>query len=131
MQYNGMLIPSFVRSERIISAFENVIDSQKVEEFKDAMICGEQFPPITGYPDVIDEDDVGKVFMDGSEVVKSDVGQSVWYVTDGHHRTIAAIEAGICRLNVMMDMSCFTDEDELLKYRKYLQDVTDGININI
>lgn len=124
LTYNEIQIPECVRVGRIISAFENEIDHQKVERYVDRMSREEGYfphciPAILGYPDVVSSEMVekGAFYLSGEPVSASHIGELVWFVTDGHHRTLAALQHGLPILNVSMDESTFTKESELLAYR--------------
>jgi hypothetical protein len=121
---NGITIPEMIRTNRIISAFANPVDSDKVDQYAEQMrstpeILPYCIPPIKGYPSILDENDVENevTFMDGTVVDETMIGEMIWYVTDGHHRTFAAIEANLPYLCTDIDESCITDYDELLKIR--------------
>ena len=122
--YNGIEIPTMIRTNCIISAFVNEMDESKICEYvdriqNDSSYLPHAIPAIHGYPDVITEDDLEKdlVFLTGEVVDANAVGQVVWYVTDGHHRSVSAIRAGLRYLNTAIDLSCFTNYDELQAYR--------------
>lgn len=124
-RYNGQIIPETIRTCRIISAFSNPIDQDKVERYADLIRHSEDIlpwciPAISGYPGIISQDDVdnGMIFLDGNEVTEFEIGQCVWYVTDGHHRSLAAIETGLPTLCTTMDESTFTIEEELIYWRQ-------------
>lgn len=82
-----------IHSSRILSAFENHIDENSLEYYrqKSDLECDD----ISGYESVIDEDDIGKLFISGEEVSNKHIGEKVLYVHDGHHRSIVACELGI------------------------------------
>ena len=109
-------------TNRIISAFENAINPHKVEEYTEIMKTLEfnhEFPPIWGFESIITEDDVNQVwFMDGKLVLKEHLGIVIWKVTDGHHRTLSAINAQLGWIEVEPDPNCFVTEEELINYRK-------------
>lgn len=120
MVYNGINVPPLIRTDRIISAFQNEIDESKIEEYTNVMrreMLSHDFPPINGYPSIIDEDDIGMLFLNGEEVDKSHIGTLVWYVTNGHHRAISAINAELPHLATELDCSCITDEKELQQFK--------------
>jgi len=118
--YNDITVPPIIRTDRIISAFENCVDYDKVEKYANTMkaeMLSHDFPPILGYPGIIDEDDVDeKMFLNGEVVENEHVGNLVWYVTDGHHRSLAAIEAHLPHLEVEIDFSTITSEADLKQY---------------
>jgi len=117
LTYNGTPIPDRVRTDRIISAFENDMDETRLEYWREQDISA--FPPITGYPSVIDEkDSTYGFFMSGANITDDIIGQPCWRVTDGHHRTIVLLERKVRYTEVKMDPSCFTDERELKAYRE-------------
>lgn len=116
MKYNGEQVPKEVLIDRIVSAFCNPIEQWKVEEYTRMMQCGDEFPNIDGYPSQIDDMDIGQQFMTGEEITEEHAGLKVWRVTDGHHRTLAAIEAGHRTIGVTLDYSCITIEEELQQF---------------
>ncbi len=120
--YNEIKVPETIRTNRIISAFENYMDADKIETYTEVMrseMLGHNFPPITGHPHIISEDDLGEYFLDGNEITEEHMGNLVWYVTDGHHRSVAAINAEIPYLEVEMDFSTFTTERDMINYRNH------------
>lgn len=113
--YNGLNVPSKISPELIISAFANPIDDSKVEYYTHIMsekMLSHDFPPISGYPTIIDENDVGDYFLTGEEITDNHIGQQVWVVTDGHHRTLAAIAANLPFIETELDYSTVTNLDE-------------------
>lgn len=118
--YNDITVPPIIRTDRIISAFENGIDERKVEQYAEQMcidgLCHE-FPPIKGFPSIIDENQYNSYFMTGDDITEEHLGQLVWMVTDGHHRTLAAIKAELPHLPVEVDFNCITSEEDLKQYR--------------
>ena len=103
--YHDLRVPTGqVPTSRMISAFCNPVDPEKVDTYA-RMTCYSDPPPIHGYPSIIEEGEVDDYFMDGRQITEDDVGQWAWYVTDGHHRTYAAVQAGI-NLFVELDPSC-------------------------
>ena len=108
--YNGLAVPNIIHSSKTISAFENDIDKNSLDYYRGRDLS--QVDAITGYPSIIDEDDIGKLFVSGEEVEAEHIGQRVWYVTDGHHRSIVGCEQGI-NLAVELDYSTITDAEEL------------------
>ena len=122
--YNGIPIPDMIPVNRIISAFANEIDWGKVEHYRELIRYAEGLlphciPEIKGYPDHICEQDVeeGKTFISGELVTEKHIGMPVWYVTDGHHRSISASAEGLPYLNTTMDETTFTDYSELQAWR--------------
>jgi len=116
-------------TNRIISAFANPVDWDVIEAYASIMkqndlVTGHYgFPPILGFASKITEDDLDDkdlCFMTGEPVTEEHLHHEVWKVTDGHHRTNAAIKAGINFLDTEPDASCFTTEKELIKYRNSL-----------
>ncbi len=93
---------------RVISAFANEINDSKIEEYADIMTREgllHTFPPIKGFPIIINEDDVERfgAFLSGVELKSSDIGEYAWVTTDGHHRVLAAIEANLPYLETKLD----------------------------
>ena len=120
--YNGMVVPKYVNPKLIISAFANEIDHDKLDEYTEIMraeMLSHSFPPIEGFPAIIDDSDIGEEFLSGAEVTTNDIGKKVWKVTDGHHRALSAIAANLPQIDVVLDSSTITDEKELAAYRKY------------
>lgn len=114
--YNGIKIPDKVNPNTIISAFSNQMDWNKVEKYTEIMkeeMLQNDFPPILGYPGYIDEAHVGTEFLNGTEITKKDIGKQVWYVTDGHHRAISAINAKLPYIKTKLDYSAIVSENNL------------------
>jgi hypothetical protein len=117
--YNGVNVPSTIKTGLIVSAFQNEIDHEKLIEYRDIMsheMLAHSFPPIMGFPSEIDENDIGNLFINGEEIQESDLGKKVWYVTDGHHRSMAASDAGIPYLEVTLDYSTITNETDFKNF---------------
>jgi len=113
--YNDISVPEKINPTLVMSAFANPIDDEKVENYTQIMqqeMLGHDFPPIMGFPRVISEEDVGEYFLTGEEIEDTHIGQKVWVVTDGHHRTLAAINAGLPYINTELDFSTVTNLDE-------------------
>lgn len=120
MTYNDIQVPATIKTDRIISAFENVIENSKVEEYAEIMsneMLSHNFPPIQGFPNIVSKEDIGEYFMAGGKVTRQDVGKLVWMVTDGHHRTLAAIQANLPYLEVTLDYSTITNEKDFAQFR--------------
>jgi hypothetical protein len=81
-----------VRVDRILSAFDNPVDPDLVRKY--ARVSGDRFPAIWGYESIIRKYDIGGYFLNGDEITADLVGEKVWYVTNGHHRSYAAIARG-------------------------------------
>lgn len=111
-----------IRVNRILPAFlENEMDFDKVSQYAEEMKNNDiemghyGFPPIKGFFDVVNKEDLGKVFnwsnYDKSEkVVKKHLGEIIFRVTDGNHRTCAAQIANIWCLETESDNSGFVYE---------------------
>ena len=113
--YNGILIPKTIKPTRIISAFQNEMDWKKVNEYTDIMtaeMLSHDFPDIQGFPYIIQEEDVGGMFLT-EEIEEEHIGQMAWKVTDGHHRSFAAIAANLPYIGVELDYSTITNEKDL------------------
>jgi len=126
--YNGINVPKTVKPSLIISAFENPIDENKVEEYTNIMrneMLSHSFPAITGFPTVIDDSDVGNYFMSGEEITEEHIGKQVWKVWDGHHRVISAIAANLPYIEVELEYAAITDKDEYLKDGGHLKNEND------
>ncbi len=99
--------PTKVSTSRIISDVSQLVDWDKVEEYSIIMANNDiynghhGFPEIIGQPMLIDESFIGQPFLsninDGVEeyVTEEHIGEFMLYLSDGHHRTFAAIKAGI------------------------------------
>lgn len=119
MKYNGMNVPATIKTGLIISAFENAIEPDKLQLYTDIMsveMLGHSFPPIQGYPHEIDDSDIGGYFLNGNPIEWADLGKIAWKVTDGHHRSLAAIEANLPYIETALDYSCITEESELKQF---------------
>jgi len=119
MTYNGLNVSKRINTNRIISAFENDINWNKIDKYTAEMqekMLSHDFPAILGFPSVICEDDLGKCFLTNEEITEEHIGIFVWNVTDGHHRSISAINANIPYLEVELDYSCITVEEELKQF---------------
>jgi hypothetical protein len=119
--YNGIRVPETISPKMIISAFQNLVDNEKVQEYSEKMkeeMLSHDFPPIEGYPRIIDQDDVDSniEFLNGDQVTEEYIGKMAWMVTDGHHRSLAAIEANLPYLEVKLDYSTITDPEELKQF---------------
>lgn len=112
-----------IRTNRILPAFvENEMDWSKVKKYAKKMkdndeLTGDNgFPPILGYYDTINSDDVGKHFNWASEdneevITKKMIGIKIFRVTDGNHRACAAQISGIWALATETDKSGFVAVD--------------------
>ncbi len=117
--YNGLICPKQIKTEFIISAFENDIDSDKLEEYTNIMkteMLSHSFPPILGFPTIIDENDIGEFFLNGEEVTEEHIGKLCWKVTDGHHRSLSAIAARLPYLETDLDYNTLTNETDLANF---------------
>jgi hypothetical protein len=117
--YNGLNVPTTISPKFIISAFENEICFDKVEKYTNIMreeMLSNNFPPIKGFPCIIDEDDLEGWFIDGSNIAETYLGKLCWMVTDGHHRSIAAASAKLPYINVELDYSTITDEKDFKNF---------------
>lgn len=108
-----------IRTNRILPAYiENVCDNKKVAKYAKKMKQNDEltghhgFPPILGYYDTITKDDFGDSFNYASEenselITKEHLGITIFRVTDGNHRFLAAIKSGIWVLETELDKSGF------------------------
>lgn len=107
---------------RIISAFSNPLNMNKVEKYKEIMDeerLSHPFPPIKGYPIIIDSNDVGEIFLNGEEITEANIGEYAWKVTDGHHRSAAAIDSDLPYLETELERAYLGDEkDYILEYNQ-------------
>lgn len=118
MTYNGIPVPRRVRTDLVLSAFCNPIDEDRVTYYVNALDCysGIDVDPVTGYPTILDESDEGEYFLSGEEVTSEHFGQTAWRVCDGHHRTLAHIEAGREWIDVEVEYSAITSSADKDRY---------------
>jgi len=112
--YNDLIVPNSIDPKKVISAFANPIDTNKVEQYAAILreeMLSNNFPPITGYPYQIEKEDIGEYFLSGKEISKKDVGDIVWKVWDGHHRVLAAIEANLPYIEVELEYAAITKKE--------------------
>lgn len=114
MKYNKIEVPDRIHPSLIISAFANEIQAEKLASLKGTGYM--DFPPILGFPSYITKEEVGQDFLSGDTIKKKQVGKLAWYVTDGHHRSLYAIEAGLPFIFCELDRSTITDAQELREY---------------
>ena len=97
----------FIHSSRVISAFQNEMDQSSLDYYrgKGCMALYTMSDPIKGFPDTIDDSDIGNFFINGEEITDHETGFVVWRVTDGHHRSTVASEQGV-NVYVELDQSC-------------------------
>ena len=115
---NGMDFPEYVPLDCILSAYpgSNPIDPEKVYAYARMLEYNGTPPAIMGYPSYIDEGDVDGYFMNGEQITEDHVGMAIFYVTDGHHRVLAAFEAGVEIAYTIPDRSAFTNAMELKEF---------------
>ncbi len=120
LTYNDILVPDRINTNKIISAFENSIDYSKIDEYTQTMqelMLSHEFPAISGYPHKLTNEDIGITFLNGEQVESKNIGNLVWFVTDGHHRAISAINANIPYLFTELDFSTITTEKDMENFR--------------
>lgn len=118
--YNGIIVPKKIKPTLIISAFANDMDSGKVEHYTNVMrveMLSHSFPPIEGFPTIIDESDVGDFFLTGEEIEECHIGILAWKVTDGHHRAKSAICAKLPYIETELDYSTITNEVDMKNFK--------------
>lgn len=110
-----------IRTNRILPAYiENHCCFDKVEEYAKAMKENDintghhGFPPILGYYDKVRQEDIGLFFNYGSEtneelITEKYLGVEIFRVTDGNHRFLASLKAGIWILETGPDNSGFVN----------------------
>ena len=113
------------RPSRIISAFENCMDYEKIETYTEIMkqeMMSHDFPPILGLLHTIDENDIedDTCFLSGEQIEYKHIGQRAWKVTDGHHRSIAAINACLPSIECQYDYSALVSAKEKELYNQGL-----------
>lgn len=88
---------------QLAESFSNPIDERKVHRYIARLVRGDAPPPIHVYRRVFDESDEGRVaFLDGHEGVP---GEPIYYVTDGHHRALAALHLGHATIHAIVEPS--------------------------
>lgn len=105
---------NFIRTTHIVSAFANAIDFHKVEMYANDMSMQDNmqgcidFPPIMGFYTTFDPNEDQTIFNLFNEDVQHEVleGETIFKVTNGHHRSIAAVYAGIWGLETEFDPAC-------------------------
>lgn len=118
--YNNITVPLLIKVDRIFSAFQNEISEDKVNEYAEIMknnMLNHDFPPIKGFPSLYDEDVDLHRWMDWDNHLKPNNGDLIWNVTDGHHRSLAAIIAELPHLEVELDYSCIASDEDLKNYK--------------
>lgn len=110
-----------IRTNRILPAYiENDCCLDKINEYakimkeNDILIGHHGFPPILGYYDKIGNEDIGGYFNLGSEtdqelITKEHLGLEIFRVTDGNHRFLASVKAGIWIFETELDNSKFVN----------------------
>lgn len=111
LKNKGWISPNYV-----ISAFANPISQEKIEKYSDEMrlnMNNHDFPPIKGYPIIIDDGDIERFeyFLSGEKIRKNDLGKYAWVVTDGHHRVVSALNVGLPQLKTLIDYSYVDEKD--------------------
>lgn len=119
LKYNWQDVPDTINPKMVISAFENMIDYDKVEQYTEVMQSEYDFeytfPPILWYPSIITEDMVDNedMFLSGDEITSDLIGKACWMVTDWHHRTLAAVNSWKTYIDVELDRTAITDPLEV------------------
>lgn len=125
LTYNGVYVPHQVETMSLVSAFHNILDEKKLADYTKVIeendLLRFDFPAIKGFPHVIDENDIGKVFLSGEEIEENHLGVSAWFVTDGHHRSLAFLENNIKYIHVTLDRTAITSEIDLHNYDKEME----------
>lgn len=111
LRNKGWISPNYV-----ISAFANPISFEKIEKYSDEMklkMMSHNFPPIKGYPIIIDESDIDRFenFLNGKKIKEKNLGEYVWVVTDGHHRVVSALKIGLPKLETIIDYPYVDEKD--------------------
>ena len=122
--YNGIIVPKRIPTNRIMSAFQNEMYPDKLEEYTNIyreLMLSHSFPPIMGYPTIIDEDDIGREFLSGEEITEEHIGMMAWKVTDGHHRAVSATKVNIPYLEVELDYSTITSAVDMQNFKEAMK----------
>lgn len=111
LKNKGWISPNYV-----ISAFANPTSPDKIEKYSTEMklkMMNHNFPPIKGYPIIIDDGDIERFdyFLSGEKITENNLGEYAWVVTDGHHRVVSALEVGLPRLKTIVDYSYVDEKD--------------------
>ncbi len=106
----------WVSPKYVISAFANPISPNKIKKYSDEMqlkMMNHDFPPIKGYPIIIDKNDMERFeyFLSGEKIKDNDLGEYAWVVTDGHHRVVSALNVGLSQLKTIVDYSYVDEKD--------------------
>lgn len=83
--------------DRVAFAFMNPISDAKVDMYRGYLRKGRKAPPIKAYRRVVDENEVERgdlEFLSGRVADESDIGLLVFYINDGYHRALAALQEG-------------------------------------
>lgn len=119
LTYNGIIVPDRFDVNKIKAGFENAIDNNKLEAYTlimNDLMLSHPFPEIFGYPSEVDENDVGGFFLNDEEITEDNIGEIIWVLTDGFHRTLSAIATGVPYLDVQLDRSAITSNSDLELY---------------
>lgn len=124
MKYNWINIPDEISPFKIVSAFANPVDTEKVsqytEDMQETFDIEYTFPPIMWFPEIVTNETLEEHshFMWGDEITEDDLWSLIWNVTDWHHRVLAACNAWKKYISLKLDRSTITNEDELMEYDK-------------
>ena len=112
---------NYIRVNRILPAYiENHCCFDKVDTYAKRMKDNDintghnGFPPILGYYDKVSTEDIGSAFnrlceINEELITEKHIGVDIFRVTDGNHRFLAAIKAGIFILETENDNSGFVN----------------------
>ena len=106
-----------INPHMVISGFANAIEPEKVEEYIQVMAedgMSNSFPPIKGYPTIISKYEINEFgqFLSGEPITKAHIGKYAWITTDGHHRTLAALETNLPILHTRIDFAYTGDAND-------------------
>ncbi len=116
-----MIYKETINTNLIVSAFCNPLDDAKVDEYTAVMqseMLSHNFPPIAGFYTTVSDDEIGEYFMNGEEITEEHTGKIIFKVSNGHHRTTAAINAGLPYLETVIDRACLCTEEDLKQWDK-------------
>lgn len=103
----------------VIAAYENAIYDEKLKKyyntFKHEMLTND-FPPIRGFPTIITNYEIERygTFLNGNDITVDDIGKYAWILTDGFHRTLAAIKSNLPYLKTTIDFAYVGDENNYI-----------------
>jgi len=131
LKYNWIEVPESISPLKLIAWFDNPLEMDKLEKYIDNMNetydLEYTFPPILGYPIIIDKWDVWKEMITDINwetqgfVDTNNIWQLFFVVTDWFHRSTAAITTWKKYIDIELDRESITNQEELKVFDKYYQ----------